>query len=218
LISDDVKCGRIITYHENMGQKVLCILAVPRRLGDVELVIFRSLVETITEPLDLRAWALQERYLSPRILEYGSYQTQWSCRFSYEDTMRKEHLFTDGFFEKPTDSESDSKDALKHTYFYNITPLEGPSKTWFPKKDIREQWYELIKTYTHRKLIMPGDRLLAISGLAAYFSKALNDEYKAGLWKSKLSFKLLWTLDDPEHLEKEPSHYQGPSWSWAAVN
>lgn len=66
--------------------------------GDVEPVIFRSPVETITEPLDLRAWALQERYLSPRILEYGSYQTQWSCRFSHEDTMRKEHLFTDGLF------------------------------------------------------------------------------------------------------------------------
>lgn len=117
-----------------------------------------------------------------------------------------------------SESESDSKDAPKHTYFYNITPPEGPSKTWFPKKDIREQWYELVKTYTHRKLTMPGDRLPAISGLAAYFSKALNDEYKAGLWKSKLSFELLWTLDDPEHLEKEPSHYQGPSWSWAAVN
>jgi hypothetical protein len=89
---------------------------------------------------------------------------------------------------------------------------------WNPKKDIRDQWYELLKTFTHRKLTVSGDRLPAISGLAAYFSKALNDEYKAGLWKSKLPFELLWTLDDPDHLEKEPSQYQGPSWSWAAVN
>ncbi len=130
--------------------------------------------------------------------------------------MSNEHLFTDGFFERLT--ESKSKEAPKHRYFYNITPPGGPWKTWFPDKDIREQWYDLVNTYTNRKLTVPADRLPAISGLAAYFSKALNDEYKAGLWKSKLSFELLWTLAAPEQLEMEPSQYQGPSWSWAAVN
>lgn len=29
------------------------------------------------EPLSQRAWALQERLMSPRILEYGSFQTGW---------------------------------------------------------------------------------------------------------------------------------------------
>ncbi|PMD16259.1 HET-domain-containing protein [Hyaloscypha hepaticicola] len=200
------------------GDSPETIFQLPRTYanGKVDSVTFRSPIETVTEPLDFRAWALQERYLSPRILEYGSYQTQWSCRFSHEDPMGNEHLFTDGFFERL--NESEPKEASKHTYFYNITPPEGPSKAWFPKLDIREQWYELVKTYTHRKLSVAGDRLPAISGLAAYFSKALNDEYKAGLWKSKLPYELLWTLDDPDHLEKEPSRYQGPSWSWAAVN
>lgn len=33
----------------------------------------------ITEPLDHRAWALQERFLSPRVLEFGTLQTRWIC-------------------------------------------------------------------------------------------------------------------------------------------
>ena len=207
-------------HNRYTGESPETIFQLPRTdaNGKVDSVYFHSPIETtyIIEPLNLRAWALQERYLSPRILDYGSYQTQWSCRFSHEDPTSNDHLFTDGFFEKLAVSKP--KKASKHTYFYNITPPEGPSKKWFPQRDIREQWYELVKTFTRRKLTVPGDRLPAISGLAAYFSKVLNDEYKAGLWKSKLPFELLWTLDNPDHLEKEPSQYQGPSWSWAAVN
>jgi len=207
-------------HNRYTGESPETIFQLPRTdaNGKVDSVYFHSPIETtyIIEPLNLRAWALQERYLSPRILDYGSYQTQWSCRFSHEDPTSNDHLFTDGFFEKLAVSKP--KKASKHTYFYNITPPEGPSKKWFPQRDIREQWYELVKTFTRRKLTVPGDRLPAISGLAAYFSKVLNDEYKAGLWKSKLPFELLWTLDNPDRLEKEPSQYQGPSWSWAAVN
>ncbi|KAL2040624.1 hypothetical protein N7G274_006603 [Stereocaulon virgatum] len=32
------------------------------------------------EPLDRRAWALQERVLSPRVLIYGSWQMYWQCQ------------------------------------------------------------------------------------------------------------------------------------------
>ncbi|KAF4618348.1 hypothetical protein G7Y89_g14954 [Cudoniella acicularis] len=33
-----------------------------------------------SEPLDLRAWAMQERLLSPRVLEFGTSQTRWKRR------------------------------------------------------------------------------------------------------------------------------------------
>jgi hypothetical protein len=154
-------------HNRYTGESPETIFQLPRTdaNGKVGSVTFCSPIESITEPLDLRAWALQERYLPPRILEYGSYQTQWSCRFSHEDPMSNEHLFTDGLYEKLAIRKP--KEASKHAYFYNITPLEGPSKKWVPKRDIRDQWYELVNTYTHRKLTVPGDRLPAISGLAA---------------------------------------------------
>lgn len=33
-----------------------------------------------TDSLDRRAWALQERLLSPRVLTYGSWQLYWQCQ------------------------------------------------------------------------------------------------------------------------------------------
>ena len=58
----------------------------------------------------------------------------------------------------------------------------------------------------------------AISGIAAHFAKVLKDEYKTGLWESRLAHELLWSLDDPVWLEIGPHSYQGSSWSWAAAN
>jgi hypothetical protein len=44
------------------------------------------------------------------------------------------------------------------------------------------------------------------------------DEYCAGLWNSNMSSELLWVLDSDEKLAPRPREYQGPSWSWAAIN
>lgn len=35
-----------------------------------------------SEPIDSRAWTLQERYLSNRVVEFGSLQTAWTCATS----------------------------------------------------------------------------------------------------------------------------------------
>jgi hypothetical protein len=37
------------------------------------------------EPIEKRAWALQECLLSPRILEYGTYKVSWICPTSTHD-------------------------------------------------------------------------------------------------------------------------------------
>lgn len=44
------------------------------------------------EPLEGRAWVLQERILSPRVLQFGSTQTSWKCFHS----LRKEISMVDG--------------------------------------------------------------------------------------------------------------------------
>jgi hypothetical protein len=41
------------------------------------------------EPLSKRGWALQERLLSSRVIEYGSLQTRWVC-------MHEDGTQTDG--------------------------------------------------------------------------------------------------------------------------
>jgi hypothetical protein len=119
-----------------------------------------------TEPLDFRAWALQERYLSPRILEYGTLRTRWICSCCHELSSSRDHPLTDGFDENArldtvnelANVEGSSPKMGKHEYFYNLANLYLPEGSWLPGHK-RDQWYSLLKLYTHRKLTVPSDRL-----------------------------------------------------------
>lgn len=194
------------------------VFELPFRCSDNRLgsVLLLPRIDPSTEPLDLRAWPLQERFLSPRIIEYGSIQTRWICQTSLElkghvdgfkDTgvdnkERSDHLFTGAWHEMLATSESTTSDTRR--------------------KALLQYWDNMLKAYTHRALTLGTDRLPAISGIAAQFGKSLCDEYKAGLWRSDMELQLLWRRDglfsSREDLKSRPIEYQGPSWSWAAIN
>ncbi|KAI0975417.1 heterokaryon incompatibility protein-domain-containing protein [Xylaria arbuscula] len=60
-----------------------------------------------SEPIDSRAWTLQERYLSKRVLEFGSVQTRWTCATSSATTnpSRDNDSYADGWkWDKNPDS------------------------------------------------------------------------------------------------------------------
>ncbi len=88
------------------------------------------------------------------------------------------------------------------------------------RQDLLDQWCNILRTYTHRTLTLGTDRLPAISGISAQFGRVLCDEYKAGLWKSAMISQLFWKRSgsDRRKLKPRPLQYQGPSWSWAAIN
>jgi hypothetical protein len=58
------------------------VIELPFRCSNSQLgsVVILPRVEPFKEPLDMRAWALQERFLSPRVLECGTLQTRWMCK------------------------------------------------------------------------------------------------------------------------------------------
>jgi hypothetical protein len=60
------------------------ICSLPWQLHDGQLgsidVEFYSTEESGEEPLDSRAWALQESLISPRLLRYGTSQMSWKCK------------------------------------------------------------------------------------------------------------------------------------------
>ncbi|KAF2786560.1 HET-domain-containing protein [Melanomma pulvis-pyrius CBS 109.77] len=55
-----------------------------RSLGDMILIPH---VPTPKEPIDERAWTLQERLLANRCLEFGPVQTRWSCSYYASRTL-----------------------------------------------------------------------------------------------------------------------------------
>jgi hypothetical protein len=80
------------------------------------------------------------------------------------------------------------------------------------------EWWTLVSLYTERKLTLDSDRMSAISAIAERFEKILGDKYVAGLWRSKIPQGICWRNVSKETLEPRVHGYQGPSWSWAALN
>jgi hypothetical protein len=157
-------------------------------------------------PSNTRAWILQERALSRRVLHYAKEQVFWECR-SFEL----------------------SEDGSVHS-----RGLSGPqrgfgAKLWMltdsghsPKTDdaryenmIRYEWQTLVEAYTKRSLTKPSDKLPAISGLAHRAPAMFRTQYCAGLWESGVRYSLDWVASNPSEPLEE---YRAPSWSWAAVD
>ncbi len=200
------------------------------------------------EPLDLRAWTMQERILAARVLEYGTHRLRWICPSTEFD-----HDQTDGWTARRsqpdiirkmrtgwTDDRDDPGRRLLSIETGQGRPLisQIPAEVdLIPKgmtaedlKSATTKWHQIVSNYTSRAISVRTDRILAISGIAERFNATHPGQYVAGLWLPHLPGGLLWK---PESLWKKaeadraqlcptkqlrPSEYQGPSWSWVGVN
>lgn len=145
-----------------------------------------------------RAWAVQERLLSPRIVHFTKHQAFWECRecFAAEDLIPRKHTWP------------------KPKFIRNI-------QIWHDKSLIVDMWYSwVLKKYTNTVLTMATDRLVAISAVARLFYRRLNFRYLAGLWDDGQNFlrALAWYRVVPEDENLRSLTYIAPSWSWASVN
>lgn len=156
------------------------------------------------EPLSDRAWGLQERVLSHRMLIYGTQQLFFECNegFRGEDGLSLKDRFK-SVHEK---LEEGSEEMEPHS--------SKDNKISSNKAALLGSWYSLLWLYGTRKLTNASDKLPAMSGLASVFAKWLDDEYVAGLWRSHLIEGLLW-----QGLRcRRVQGYRSPSWSWASMD
>ena len=150
--------------------------------------------------LDSRAWALQERLLSPRILSLGTDQMYFDC-------------FNAQFFE---------------TVRFPVTPRSAERESWLSnpkamqKRPSTLDFYHTAQWYSTRCLTKGSDRLPAIAGIARRFQSLTGEHYVAGLWRSDILQGLVWRAgwhDSSEHL-RTPRYApvagsSSPSWLWA---
>jgi hypothetical protein len=139
----------------------------------------------LEEPLNQRAWSLQENLLSARVLFYGSSQPHWRCKcISFksggevtqnEDTKWAHHLVLPW------------KAGTK-----GLTISSGPTQTTIYPSGLLGNWHHVVEEYSHRLLKFEDDRLHALSGIAAKYRDQSKANYLAGLWESTLEFDLLW--------------------------
>ena len=158
------------------------------------------------EPIEERAWTLQESFLSPRMLVFGSRGVYWSCR-----TIHQDRGF--GFLHpRPYESTATTTNRLR---FRNVAVAQVASSSRGLPGDT---WLTMVEQYTGRKLTYTTDKLPAIAGLAEYYTKNMNDEYIAGHFRSSFLSSLLWRRDAARApLISRSKTYRAPSWSWPAA-
>jgi hypothetical protein len=168
-------------------------------------------------PLSKRAWVVQETLLAPRVLYLCGNQMLWQC---YELTACEE--FPNGI--PPTETSIlvlASVPVESKTQAFGTTS-DPEKRDRSPSPAMRNLWRDIVRIYTRCELTYASDRLVALSGVAKIMCEVLNDEYCAGLWKSRFTTELFWCRESSAHRATLPSTnlntYQAPSWSWACLD
>jgi hypothetical protein len=164
-------------------------------------------------PLSQRAWCFQELTLSPRVLHFEEEQLFWEC-----GVLKSCEAYPSVWIP----SLRDMIDPIVSDMFRNLpetttNPYNSERLTMSPLS----YWWVLVNLYTKGDLTNPGDKLVAISGIAKAFSQQQNlGEYLAGLWKGEMPYNLLWHVTDSMVIKgKTPRTvtrqqvYRAPSWS-----
>ncbi|KXX79583.1 Heterokaryon incompatibility protein 6, OR allele, partial [Madurella mycetomatis] len=155
--------------------------------------------------VNTRAWVFQERFLAPRVLQFGKRLLTWDC---LEGPAAE--IFPDGLPDLLLRSSSDS--------FKNFGPSGVPMEYSHLKPYVH--WGHLVRAYTACALTFQSDKLIAFSGVAKYMAEILKDEYVAGMWRRYLEGELLWHVEKgtPGGTPSQPVEYRAPSWSWASIH
>lgn len=173
------------------------------------------------DPIHSRAWVLQEYALSPRIIQFGVNYINWMC--SSEGIT--EGLYVPRAPEPPRDP-----DGVNPKPYYRFGPKLHYSKArqahltakygHAPSPAADYDWKQIVEIYTTRKLAVPGDRPIAISGITASYHELTGSSYYAGMWSHDLS-ALLWYAVKSRSRPNRTSDadiLRRPSWSWFAID
>ncbi|RMJ15017.1 hypothetical protein CDV36_005305 [Fusarium kuroshium] len=175
-------------------------------------------------PLYNRAWCLQERLLSRRVIHCHHGEMAFDCGdINTCECGGRQHWAWDNVV------------GLGGTY----TPLRSRSRylgfLWEPtghssalksakgkRVDAYERWHRVVSEYTCLNLTKQTDMLPALSGLTAETAELTGDLFLAGLWESYLKNDLLWyvhTVAEWRQNRKEilARKRTAPSWSWASL-
>ncbi|KAL8853687.1 MAG: hypothetical protein Q9221_001498 [Calogaya cf. arnoldii] len=160
-------------------------------------------------PLFSRAWVLQERLLSPRLLHFGSTELFWECsEFQACESHPLGSPMPDDYI--PLGHNADSLFNLQRDHHIESTAIQH--------ERIGGTWELTVEKYADSHLTKERDRLIAISAIAREIKPMLQCPYLAGHWEKDLVTQLCWSINpDRFYRAYRPTTYRAPSWSWASV-
>lgn len=161
-----------------------------------------------------RAWCVQERLLSPRVLHFGATQLYWECQ---QQTATEINPIS-AFMETSSDSIHRKRLWKRPLGVLESTP---PSDTY---ARIFFDWYVALELYSGANLTYESDKLYALAGLANDMKHVLCElrpdiphNYIAGIWEEDLRAGICWTSNKHTASTRQ-ADYRAPTWSWASIN
>ena len=168
------------------------------------------------QPLEKRAWAVQERYLPARILSYGSFELQWDCLESHGSESWPTRLRRRAETMIAEDIPGHWMYEPENTALRQISLLKtrsGRSDLDY-MIDFYSHWTHILENYTRARLTVQSDVLVAFSGVTKNVEKWTGLTNIFGMWKELLPLDLLWErVDQGYQTIRYPSY---PTWSWAS--
>lgn len=156
-------------------------------------------------PVNTRSWVMQERFLAPCVLHFGTDQLYWECQELHACENYPAGL------------------PSAVTYgAYDLKTIDLPREAdldMSPQLRVYKLWCVLLHTYTRCGITQAQDKLIALAGIATRVHETLQDQYLAGIWRSWLMYDLCWHVDFTS--QGKPAQrldfYRAPSWSWASM-
>jgi hypothetical protein len=153
-------------------------------------------------PLLRRAWVVQERLISDRVIYYGYEGLMWECALCTVSEFRPQ-IF-------PVPVLKYAEEPLKFI-LRRILKMESNSDRSV-KNLFLEVWLRVMETYTRSALTFPTDRVAALAGIAGMIKSSTGMDYLAGLWVDLFPEALMWWPGTPQ------PQLPLPSWSWLSWN
>ncbi|KAK3331338.1 heterokaryon incompatibility protein-domain-containing protein [Apodospora peruviana] len=151
-------------------------------------------------PLHQRAWVLQEVFLAKRNLSLTANQLWFEC-----PELDACETYPQGV---PAALLSEN---INQTGVVGLPPDEATAA-------ICRQWWGVMERYAACFLTFPGDKMIALAGIAQHFQGRLpNDTYLAAMWRSQLPLSLNWGTQKWRPCYRPDDGYRAPSWSWASI-
>jgi hypothetical protein len=158
--------------------------------------------EPSKDPINQRAWTLQERVLSTCMLIYSYNGIKWACKACEHDPA------------SPPDAPKEFP-RITHTLDVISQDIDSVGIT------TRAEWLLIRDAYSSRELSYEADKLLAINGIAQVVAGKTGWTYLKGLWKEFLFLDLHWHRDADigahSPLYPRPRTQVAPSFSWASM-
>lgn len=170
---------------------------------DVEedFVAKRYRKEVNSGPLNARAWVLQERTLSPRILHYSETSVYWDYQEAHcSDTG---HPISD--------------DSFLSWGFGTGDIRLFDKETLTSEKNFSDRWQSSVEKYFEMKLTVQSDRLIAVAGIMKYIEEVTGLECTFVLWMKHVIEHLFWRVGDASTRSARQIGARMPSWSSASI-